>query len=127
MNQRLRSGDEETKIAQQLARIENQIQGNTLLLADRLHAFTGLDTRITILGHLLRGGTPSAADRLLATQFGTACADLLKKKQYGVMIAMQGRQTMPVPLEQIAGKVKQIPLDHPWIVGAKHVGTVFGD
>ncbi len=127
MNQRLRSGSEQTKIAQELARIENQIQGNTLLLADRLHTFTGLETRITILGHLLRGGTPSAADRLLATQLGTACADLLQEKHYGVMVAMQGRHTVPVPLEQIAGKVKQIPLDHPWIIGAKHVGTVFGD
>ncbi|MDX9864684.1 MAG: ATP-dependent 6-phosphofructokinase [Anaerolineaceae bacterium] len=127
MNHRLRSGEEETKIDQELSRIENQIQGNTLLLADRLHAFTGLDTRITILGHLLRGGTPSASDRLLATQFGTACADLIQRKQYGVMIAKQGMQTVPVPLEQIAGKVKQVPLDDPWIIGAKHVGTVFGD
>lgn len=127
MNERLRSGDEQTKIAQQLSRIENQIQGNTLLLADRLHTFTGLDTRITILGHLLRGGAPSAADRLLATQFGTACVELLQKKQYGVMIAMQGGKTLPVPLEQVAGKIKQIPLDHPWVVGAKRVGTVFGD
>jgi len=127
MNQRLRSGDEQDKIARELARIENQIQGNTLLLADRLHAFTGLDTRITILGHLLRGGTPSASDRLLATQLGTACAALLKEKQYGVMVAMQGRHTVPVPLEKITGGVKQIPLDHPWVVGAKRVGTVFGD
>jgi ATP-dependent phosphofructokinase / diphosphate-dependent phosphofructokinase len=127
MNERLRTGDEQNKIAQELSRIENQIQGNTLLLADRLHTFTGLDTRITILGHLLRGGAPSAADRLLATEFGTVCAALLQKKQYGVMIAMQGSQTVPVPLEQVAGKIKQIPLDHPWVVGAKRVGTVFGD
>ncbi|MCD4671534.1 MAG: ATP-dependent 6-phosphofructokinase [Anaerolineaceae bacterium] len=127
MNQRLRIGDEQTKIAQELTRIENQIQGNTLLLANRLRTFTGLETRVTILGHLLRGGAPSAADRLLATQFGTACAALLHEGQFGVMIAMQAGHTIPVPLEKIAGKTKQIPLDHPWIIGAKRVGTVFGD
>lgn len=128
MNARLRDGEDQVKIEHELDRIENQMQGNTLLLADRLRTFTGLETRVTILGHLLRGGTPSAADRLLATQLGTVCADLIHKGQFGVMVAMQGRHTVPVPLEKVvAGATKTVPLDHPWVTGAKLVGTVFGD
>jgi 6-phosphofructokinase 1 len=127
MNERLRTGDDQSEIAQQLERIQNQMQGNTLLLADRLRTFTGLETRVTILGHLLRGGAPSSADRLLATQLGTMCAEMIHKGKFGVMIAMQSGHTAAVPLENVAGKTKKIPLDHPWILGAKRVGTVFGD
>ena len=127
MNERLRTGDDQSLIAQQLQRIQNQMQGNTLLLADRLRTFTGLETRVTILGHLLRGGAPSATDRLLATQFGTTCAELIHKGKFGVMVAMQDGHITAVSLEKVAGKTKEVPLDHPWITGAKRVGTVLGD
>ena len=101
--------------------------GNTMRLAQSLEELTGLDSRLTILGHLQRGGTPSAADRLLATQLGTACADLIHQKQYGVMVARQGRKTVPVPLEEVAGKLKSVPLNHEWIESARGVGTCLGD
>ena len=61
---------------------------------------------MTILGHLQRGGTPSAADRLLATRLGTACADLIQQGVYGVMVAARGDGAQPVPLDQVAGKLK---------------------
>ncbi|TRZ94403.1 MAG: 6-phosphofructokinase [Rhodocyclaceae bacterium] len=99
----------------------------TLRLAKRLEALTGLEARVTILGHVQRGGAPSAADRLLATRLGTACADLIAKGRYGVMVAAKGEGTRPVKIEDVAGKVKTVPLNHSWIGSARRVGTNFGD
>jgi 6-phosphofructokinase 1 len=99
----------------------------TLRLAQRLEKLTGLEARLTILGHLQRGGTPSAADRLLATRLGTAATDLAARGRYGVMVAARGDGTKPVAIESVAGKVKTVPLDHPWIQSARRVGTNFGD
>ena len=99
----------------------------TLRLAKRLEALTGLEARVTILGHVQRGGAPSAADRLLATRLGTACADLIAKGTYGVMVAAKGEGTRPVDLEDVAGKVKTVPHNHSWIASARRVGTNFGD
>jgi 6-phosphofructokinase 1 len=82
---------------------------------------------VTILGYLQRGGAPSAADRLLATRLGTACARLLDEEHYGVMVAACGDGVKSVPLEEVAGKRKVIPADHPWIDSARAVGTCLGD
>jgi 6-phosphofructokinase len=101
--------------------------GNTLKLAIQLEELTRLESRITILGYLQRGGTPSAADRILATRLGTACAALIHEAVYGVMIAAHGDKAEPVPLEQVVGKIKTVPLDHSWIESARRVGTRFGD
>lgn len=99
----------------------------TLRLAKQLEKLTGLEARVTILGHLQRGGTPSAADRILATRLGTAAADLIARKHYGVLVAAHGEGTRPVPIETVAGKVKTVPPDHPWVLSARRVGTNFGD
>jgi len=101
--------------------------GRTLRLAQQLEKLTGLEARLTILGHLQRGGTPSAADRILATRLGTAAADLIAKKHYGVLVAAKGEDIRPVKLEDSAGKVKTVPPDHPWVLSARRVGTNFGD
>lgn len=99
----------------------------TLRLAHQLEKLTGLEARVTILGHLQRGGTPSAADRLLATRLGTAAADLIRARQYGVMVAARGEATAPVALEEVAGQAKTVPPEHPWVDSARGVGTSFGD
>jgi 6-phosphofructokinase 1 len=99
----------------------------TVRLARKLEQLTGLEARITILGHLQRGGVPSAADRLLATRLGTAAAALIAKGRYGVMVAAHGDGTRPVRLEDVAGQVKTVPPDHPWVLSARHVGTCLGD
>ena len=100
---------------------------HTLKLAHQLEERTGLESRPTILGHLQRGGTPSAADRLLATRLGTACADLIQSEVSGVMVAARGEATEAMPLEDVAGRKKLVPLDHPWIESARRVGTNLGD
>jgi len=106
---------------------ETQYAEKTVRLAKQLELLTGLEARITILGHLQRGGTPSAADRLLATRLGTACTSLIEQGQYGVMVAARGDGTKAIKLEDVAGKVKTVPPDHPWILSARHVGTNLGD
>jgi 6-phosphofructokinase len=110
-----------------LAALEAKHTGNTLRLARQLEELTRLESRVTILGYVQRGGTPSAADRLLATRLGTACADLIHEGVFGVMVAARGDGTEPVPLDKVADKRKTVPLDHPWVESARRVGTCFGD
>jgi 6-phosphofructokinase len=111
----------------ELAGLEVRHQGNTLRLAKQLEELTHLESRMTILGYVQRGGTPSPADRLLATRLGGACGNLIHEGVFGVMVAARGDGTEPVPLEKVAGKRKAVPLDHQWIETARHVGTCLGD
>ncbi|GAP15059.1 6-phosphofructokinase [Longilinea arvoryzae] len=127
LNASRRSGKEAVKAAARIEKLEEQFTGNTLLLANRLEQLTGLETRTTILGFLLRGGTPSATDRVLATQFGSACVSYIEEDHYGIMVAQQGGKITAVPLEDVAGKIKAVPTDHPWLKGARRVGTSLGD
>jgi 6-phosphofructokinase 1 len=111
----------------ELRNLETEHSGNTLRLARQLEHLTKLESRVTILGYVQRGGTPSAADRLLATRLGTACADLVQEGVFGVMVAARGDGAVPVPLEKVAGKIRTVPLDHPWVESARRVGTCLGD
>ena len=111
----------------ELATLDVRHQGNTLRLAKQLEELTQLESRVTILGYVQRGGTPSAADRLLATRLGSACGDLIHEGIFGVMVAARGDGTEPVPLEKVAGKRKAVPPDHQWIETARRVGTCMGD
>ena len=120
-------GAAEAKAEAELEQLEAQHAGNTMRLAKQLEGLTGLESRVTILGYVQRGGTPSAADRLLATRLGTACADLIDKGQYGVMVAARKEDTKPVPLEDVAGKLRSVALDHAWVAAARRVGTCMGD
>ena len=109
-----------------LAQLDANRAGHTLRLAELLEKLTGLESRVTILGYIQRGGTPSAADRLLATQLGTACAGYIAEDIFGVMVASRGGGAVPVPLEEVAGRRRTVPLDHPWITSALRVGTSLG-
>lgn len=100
---------------------------HTLKLTEALEEKTGIESRLTILGHLQRGGTPSAADRILATRLGTACAELLHEGKGGVMVAAKGDGMHPVPLADVAGKKKLVPPDHQWLSSARQTGVCFGD
>ena len=111
----------------QLAELEAQRSGHTWRLAQQLEGLTGLEARVTILGYVQRGGTPSAADRVLATRLGTAGAELIAAGRYGVMVAVRGDDTVAVPLAEVVGRRKSVPLDHPWMRSARLVGTCLGD
>lgn len=118
---------EKKKVSAELDAFHAQHVDHTVQLTHQLEKLTGIESRLTILGHLQRGGTPSAGDRLLATRLGTACAELLKKGQYGFMVAADGDGAKPVPLEKVAGNTKLVPPDHAWIQTARLVGTCLGD
>jgi 6-phosphofructokinase len=122
-----KSKDQRKKAKQRLEELERGRASSTLALSTQLEELTALESRVTILGHLQRGGAPSAGDRLLATRLGTACTDLIEREQYGVMVAARGEGTEAVPLADVVGRRKTVPLDHPWIASARHVGTSFGD
>ncbi len=119
--------DDKKKAKKELARLKSRLAHTSVRLSEQLENLTDLESRLTILGHLQRGGTPTAADRLLATRLGTAAVDLIQDGTSGVMVAARGDGTQPVPLEDVAGKRKVVPLDHPWIDGARKVGTCLGD
>lgn len=112
---------------QELKAIEAERAGSTLHLTQELEKRTRLESRVTILGHVQRGGTPSPADRLLATRLGTACAEYVNNGIFGVMVGINGNDVVPVPLEQVIGRRKNVPLDHPWIVTARQLGVSLGD
>jgi 6-phosphofructokinase 1 len=121
------SKEEKKLINDDIVLLEDHRKENAFHLASLLEESTGLESRVTILGHLQRGGAPSATDRMLATQLGAGCIDCIDKGIYGVMVATRGGYTQPVPLENVVGKLKSVPLDHPWIVSARYVGTCLGD
>ncbi|MBN2046879.1 MAG: ATP-dependent 6-phosphofructokinase [Anaerolineaceae bacterium] len=119
--------EEKKRLKEELAAFEGKQSTSTLRLSNKLQELTGLESRVTILGHLQRGGTPSAADRLLATRLGTQAAHLINEGQYNVMVASRGHSTATVPLEEVAGKLKLVPKNHPWVESARNVGTCMGD
>jgi 6-phosphofructokinase 1 len=119
--------DEKKKARAAIAELDAHHTGNTQRLAHQLEELTHLESRLTILGYVQRGGAPSAVDRLLATRLGTTCADCIREGLYGVMIAARGDGAEPVPLEKVAGKRKTVPRDHPWIHSARSVGTNLGE
>lgn len=96
-------------------------------LTKQLEGMAGCESRMTILGHIQRGGIPSPADRSLATKLGAACAQFLADGGSGHMMAVKGTEVVPVPLEEVAGNKKLVPKDHPLINAARLVGTSFGD
>jgi 6-phosphofructokinase 1 len=119
--------EEKKRAKKELDKLEQQHRNHTMELGMHLEELTGLEARVTILGYLQRGGIPSAADRLLATRLGSACASFIDQEVYGVMVAARGDKAEVVPLEEVAGKRRLVPLNHPWIEAARHVDTSLGD
>ncbi|MHB8093723.1 MAG: 6-phosphofructokinase [Candidatus Aminicenantales bacterium] len=104
-----------------------RLGGVGFALGYRIEALTGLETRAVVLGHLQRGGSPTASDRVLATSLGATAVDLVARGEYGRMAAVRNGIVTSVPLETAAGGPKPVPPDHPLIGAARAVGTSFGD
>ena len=96
-------------------------------IARELTEHTGFEARTTSLGHVQRGGCPTATDRLLCTRLGTKVGDLLVAGRFNVMVAVRGNDCVPVALEDVGGKIRLVPKDHEWIRTARLVETCFGD
>lgn len=96
-------------------------------IAKELGDITGHEIRVTVPGHFQRGGSPCAYDRVLCTRFGTAAAHLIKEEKYGYMVALKNEKIVPVPLSDVAGKLKKVPVDCDIVQSAKDLGISFGD
>lgn len=78
------------------------------MLAMEIKNQTGLDTRVTQLGHIQRGGTPTAFDRMLGTRFGVKAVELVLKKKFGFMASLQGSEIKEIPIQKAVGKLKTV-------------------
>jgi 6-phosphofructokinase 1 len=96
-------------------------------VAQEIEEETGIETRSTVLGYIQRGAEPSAYDRILATQFGTAAAEFIAKKEFGILVGMKDNKIVGIPLDKVEGKVKNIPEDFDLIQTARQEGISFGD
>ncbi len=96
-------------------------------VARELSDVTGRETRVVVLGHLLRGGSPTHADRLTALRFGAAAVRALEEGQSGIMVALDPPNVNYVPLEEATCRMKTVPLDCDTILTARDLGICFGD
>lgn len=96
-------------------------------LAAQIQEKTNQEVRITVPGHMQRGGSPCAYDRVLSTRLGAAAADLILNKEYGYMVGIKNDKTVKVPLEEVAGKLKMVDPEAKIIKEAKLTGISFGD
>ena len=108
-------------------RAEQGITTATSRIARQIEEMTGRETRVCIPGHMLRGGSPSAYDRVLATKFGVHAAQLIADDKYGYAVAMVNEVVTENPLSEVAGKTKFVPVDHQLVKTAKDIGISFGD
>ncbi len=104
-----------------------RLGGVGIRIAKELEELTGKETRYVVLGHLQRGGTPTAFDRTLATRFGGKAVELLLKGQFGKMVANHPPDLVPIPLGEVVGRTKTVPLDYDLMTTARALGVSFGD
>jgi len=103
-----------------------RLGGISRLLGEEIEKRTRLETRVTILGHLVRGGSPTAYDRLLATRFGCEAVHMAAKHSFGNMVALRGNELIMVPISEVAGKTRKVPLDSDMIKAALSTGVSLG-
>jgi 6-phosphofructokinase 1 len=96
------------------------------LLSKLIYDGTAIETRETILGHVQRGGSPSAYDRNLATRLGGYATEMISKREFGRMVAIVGGRITSVPLKEVAGKIKLVTPDNDLILQGERLGVSFG-
>jgi len=111
----------------EIGRQEECLGGIGEWVAKEIRQRTEKDTRSLVLGHLQRGGTPTTFDRLLALRFGGAAVRLVAEGKFGQMVALEGNGMIAVPLEQVIGRRKKVPMDCDKILTAREIGICLGD
>jgi len=104
-----------------------RLGGAAKFCGDELAKLTEKETRHVVLGHLQRGGAPTAFDRTLATRFGGKAVELVLRGQFGKMVANHPPELVPVPLGEVVGRTKLVPLDYDLLQTARMMGISFGD
>ncbi|GJQ20034.1 MAG: 6-phosphofructokinase [Bacteroidia bacterium] len=97
------------------------------LVGKKITEATGLETRVTVLGHLQRGGSPTPYDRILATKYGSMALQLATEGKFGYMVSLRGTDVIGVPVKQAIMKLRTVPPDSQLVLAARAVGTSFGD
>jgi phosphofructokinase-like protein len=113
-------------MGKEVGRLE-RLGGAAEIVAKDLQELTGKETRTVVLGHLLRGGSPTTFDRLIGLRFGAAAIRALEEGHSGVMVALDPPTVRYVPLEQATNRMKSVPLDCDTILTARDLGVTFGD
>ncbi len=106
---------------------QRRLGGISRYVADAIYERTGRETRELVLGHLQRGGSPIAYDRLLALRFGTAAVRILSEERFGTMVALDPPRVHAVPLAKATSEIKTVPLDHDVITTARALDICLGD
>jgi 6-phosphofructokinase 1 len=96
-------------------------------VAEHIEKATGLETRVTVLGHLQRGGAPTFVDRMLATSFGVAAVKFAEEGKFGNIVAIRGREIVPVPFKEVVGGQRLVSPDSLLVRTARSLGTSFGE
>jgi ATP-dependent phosphofructokinase / diphosphate-dependent phosphofructokinase len=104
----------------------NQLGGIGEVVASKIQQNTGRETRVTVLGHLQRGGSPTPYDRILSTKFGAFAIDLASRKKFGRMVALKGNDIKNVLIEDAIAHQKLVKTDDEAVFAAKAVGISFG-
>ncbi|MEA2030524.1 MAG: ATP-dependent 6-phosphofructokinase [candidate division Zixibacteria bacterium] len=103
-----------------------RLGGISRKVAAQIEELTNIECRVTILGHLLRGGSPSAFDRILATRYGTEVVHMVMRGEIGQMVAMKGSDIGSVPMSEVAGKLRTVTPNHPLVRAALSLGICVG-
>ena len=104
-----------------------RLGGVGFALGEEIEKLTDIETRTVIMGHLQRGGSPSAFDRILGTQLGTEAVEMMVRKEFGFMVGVKGNSYVRVSLDEVAKGSRTVCLDHPLIESVRSVGTSFGE
>jgi len=104
-----------------------RLGGVGFVLGSQIEKTAGIETRTVIMGHLLRGGSPTPFDRVLATRLGTKVVDMIENKEFGHMVGVKGNSLVEVSLEDVAKGPRTVPSDDPLVQAGRSVGTCFGD
>jgi 6-phosphofructokinase 1 len=118
-----REGGEESY----LDKTSRRLGGIAYQVAADIAQHIDLEIRVTVLGHIQRGGSPIAFDRILATRFGAAAAQLVLDRQFGKMVALRGDEIVPVEIRDAVSRMKYVDPDGPLVESARDVGVSFGD
>lgn len=121
-----RAGERRVRAAGGVGRAE-RLGGIGAEIEGQLARLTGKECRTVVLGHLLRGGSPSAFDRVAASRFGAAAVRALAAGHSGVMVALGWQAIELVPLSEVAGRTKQVPVDGDTVATARELGICLGD
>ena len=122
-----RGGGLVTRVNEDVGREEVQLGGIAEWVAHEIHRRAGRETRSLVLGHLQRGGSPTTSDRLLSLRFGAAAVRFIAEGRRNVMVAWQPPEMRAVPIEEVIGRTKLVPIDSDTVRTCRDLGISFGD